>query len=440
MVGLKRHLNLWRLTAYGVGDIVGAGIYALVGKVAAEAGGLAWFSFVVAWLVILPTALSYGELTSRYPKSGGVAVFAGRAFRDPRVPFLIGFFVLLSGLVSSATSANGFYGYGSAFFTAPRWMMVVGFLGFLSVVNFWGIQASSRLNVICLVAEVGGLLLIILFGVPHWLEGPFLAGKGGSFLSLESLEGVASASLLAFFAAIGFEDLCNLSEEVKNPEKVLPRAILLATALASLIYIGVALTVVSVASIEELGTSSAPLAMVAAKMLPFFSAKVVALLALFSLTNTALANMIMGSRLLYGMSAEGWIFPVLRRIHPRRQTPTVAIVVTFLITLSLALTGRVKTLGETTSTIMLTLFIIANLSLLVIRIKKIPPDSSASHFQLPLVVPLLGIVLSLFLLTQAPPRAFFRCFILLGVGLCCLGVYRGLLWTQKKRRPSSSDP
>jgi amino acid transporter len=426
---LKRHLNLWRLTAYGVGDIVGAGIYVLVGKLAAEAGGVAWLSFVLSWVVILPTALSYCELTSRYPKSGGVAVFVGRAFQDPRLTFLIGFFVLLSGLVSAATSANGFHGYLTLFLTLPPWLAIVIFLAFISFINFWGIDTSSRLNIICLIAEIGGLLLIIGAGAFHWPRGEFFVGKGPAFFSPATLDGIASASVLAFFATIGFEDLCNVSEEVKNPERTLPRAILLCLTISSLIYVGIALTVVSVASAQELGASQAPLAMVAAKILPFFTDKAVALLAIFSVTNTALANMIMGSRLLYGMSREGWIYPSLSLIHPERQTPWVAILATFGITLTLALTGGVKALGQTTSTIMLILFVTANLSLLVIRVKKRRPDSAEGRFQVPLAVPLLGILLSLFLLTQAPAGVFLRVGILFAVGVGFYGIYRltGLL-------------
>ena len=438
MTELKRHLTLSHLVFYGVGDIVGAGIYALIGKLAAEAGGLAWLSFVVAGLAVLPTALTYAELTGRYPRSGGVAVFAGRAFDDPRVPFVVGFLVLLTGLVSAATSANGFHGYLSTFVALPRWCVAVSFIGFLCWINHRGIDTSSRFNILCVVAEVGGLLAILIFGLPHWLEGSFLSGRGESLLSPETLQGIASASLLAFFASIGFEDICNVSEEVKEPERVVPRAILLCVTITSLIYIGIALTVVSVASVEELGSSSAPLALVAERIMPFFSSKVVALLALFSVSNTALANLIMGSRLLYGMSREGWIFRRAASLHATRQTPTVAIVATFLITLGIALSGTVKVLGQTTSTIMLTLFVIVNLSLLVIRIRKLPPDSERFHFRVPILVPCLGVLFALSLLTQAPEGAFGRSGLLLMIGFVFYLIYRAT--EKRKKGPAPASP
>ncbi|MBI1908833.1 MAG: amino acid permease [Deltaproteobacteria bacterium] len=417
MTELKRHLNLPKLTFYGVGDILGAGIYALVGKVAWEAGGLAWFAFLFAGLSILPTALSYAELTSRYPKSGGVSVFAGRAFRRHSIPFVVGFIVLMSGLVSSAAVANAFHGYLSTLWEVPRGLAIVFFLSFLTFINWRGIAESSNFNILCVLAEAGGLLLIIAFGWGHWGEGNFLVGRGGEgFLSRETLEGIGAASILAFYAAVGFEDICNVSEEVIDPEKTVPKAILLAVSISSLIYIGIALTVVSVVSIPELGESKAPLALVASKIIPFFSPKVIATLALFSLTNTALANMIMASRLLYGMSREGWIFRSFSLVSSRRQTPVVAVITVFFLTLVLALSGSLKILGQTTSVIMLSMFIIVHLSLLVIRIRGDKPDSETRLFRIPLVVPFLGILISAFMITQAPHEAYLRVGILFGIG------------------------
>ncbi|MBI2083976.1 MAG: amino acid permease [Deltaproteobacteria bacterium] len=416
MAELKRHFTLTKLTFYGVGDILGAGIYALIGKVAAEAGNLAWSSFLLATIVAIPTALSYAELTSRYPKSGGVAVFVGRAFSNTYFPAIVGFLVLLSGLTSVAAGANAVHGYFSLFLEIPRWVIISIFLGGISWINFRGIDDSSKLNTLCVFAEAGGLLLIIGFGFFHWGDGNFATGRGETFLSKETLEGIGGAAVLAFYATIGFEDMCNVSEEVKKPEQTVPRAILLSLVITSLIYIGIALTVVSVASYKELGESSAPLAMVAERIIPFFSPKVVAALAIFSLTNTALANLIMASRLLYGMSREGWIFKALGFVHPQKQTPSVAILTVFVIALSIALSGTVKILGQTTSVVMLCLFIFVNLSLIVIRLRNLAPDSRLKIFQIPLLIPMLGIIVSAFLLTQAPREAFLRLLILMIIG------------------------
>ncbi len=417
MAELKRHLNFSRLTFYGVGDILGAGIYALVGKVAWEAGGLAWFVFLFAALAVLPTGLSYAELTSRYPKSGGASVFVGRAFRNPLFPLLIGFLVLMSGLVSSAAISNAFHGYFSIFVEIPRWVAVTLFLLFLSFVNYLGIAHSSKLNILCVVFEVTGLLLIISFGWRYWGEGDFLTGKGAALFSPETLQGIGAAVILAFYASLGFEDMCNVSEEVKEPERTVPKAILFSLLITSMIYIAIALTVVSVASREELGSSNAPLAMVAQKMIPFFSSKAVAFLALFSLANTVLANLVMGSRLLYGMSREGLIFKSLSKVDEKRQTPMIAVAVVFLLALILALSGALKILAQTSSVILLTVFIFVNLSLILVRLHKLPPDSAAPLFKIPLVVPVLGILISLFLITQAPAEVFWRFGILLAAGV-----------------------
>lgn len=424
MADLKRHLNLSRLTLYGVGDILGAGIYALVGKVAWETGNLSWFAFLFASLAALPTALSYAELTSRYPKSGGVSVFVGRAFGHPLLPVLAGFLVLCSGLVSTAAISNGFHGYLSIFFEIPRALAIALFLSFLAWINARGIADSSRLNILCVVFEVSGLLLIIAFGWFYWGEGEFLTGRGETFLSRETLQGIGAATMLAFFATIGFEDICNVSEEVKEPERTVPKAILFSLLISSLIYVAIALTVVSVATREELGSATAPLAMVAGKIIPFFSPKVIAFLALFSLMNTALANLIMASRLLYGMSREGWIFKILSRVDEKRQTPVVAIITTFVLALLLALSGTLKILGQTTSVIILTVFVFTNLSLIVIRLRKRPPDSSVKIFQVPLAVPFFGILLSLFLISQAPREVFLRFGVLLGLGLLLYFLYQ----------------
>ncbi|HRI89474.1 MAG TPA: amino acid permease, partial [Candidatus Hydrogenedentes bacterium] len=237
---LRRSLGFWSLLAYGVGDMLGAGIYALVGRVAGIAGSLAWFSFAIAMLAATLTACVYAELATRFPKSGGAAHYCDQVFRRPSLSIVIGWLVLCSGLVSMATSSRAFAGYLYELSGGiPHIVAICGFLFIVGTVTYRGIRESSAMNILCTTIELSGLLLVLSSGLILLFGGsapesptpaPSPESAMGSITALLILQGAG----LAFFACIGFEDIANVTEEVKSPERTVPRALLSAMAVVSL--------------------------------------------------------------------------------------------------------------------------------------------------------------------------------------------------------------
>ncbi|MCA9637139.1 MAG: amino acid permease, partial [Myxococcales bacterium] len=332
---LERSLGLGSLTASGVGVMIGAGIYVLIGEIIGLVGGGAWLAFVAAALAALPTGLAYAELASRYPRAAGEAVFVDRAFGRPLLTFIVGFVVLSSGVTSVAAVSHGFAAYlgdligdplGLGALAAP--LAIVLFLVALSALNHRGIAASTRLNTICTVASVAGLVILIAAGIPRWGSVDLwtigaVADGTGAGVEQGSLAVILGGAALAFYAFVGFEDLCNVAEEVQAPSRTIPRAILLSMAIAAVVYVGVAITAVSAVPAAELASSPVPLVRVWERLLPGLSSAWLALVALFATTNTALVNLIMGSRVLFGMGRDGWIPALFARVDRRRATPTV---------------------------------------------------------------------------------------------------------------------
>src|SRR3989338_2642128 len=217
---LKRSIGTFALIAYGVGDILGAGIYALIGKVAGMVGEAAWISFVIAFVVASLTGLTYAELSARFPRSAGAALFSLAAFKNKSFSYLVGFLVLLSGIVSMATVSQAFAGYLNAL--SPNLsnpVVIVAFFLVLAAVNFWGIRESSVTNLICTVIEVTGILIVIVAGMRFFGKADYLNVTPSSGISVHTA--ILQAGVLAFYAFIGFEDLVNLAEEVHEPEKTL---------------------------------------------------------------------------------------------------------------------------------------------------------------------------------------------------------------------------
>lgn len=417
---LRRSLGFWALVVYGVGDILGAGIYALVGKIAGIAGNASWIAFGVALGTAAFTALSYAELGSRFPKSGGESQFCQQAFRSPGLSLLIGWLVFCSGIVSMAAVSHAFSGYLLGALPGAHqvfsYVVMVVFLLVLSGINFWGIRQSSMANIACTIVETSGLLLVMIVGTL------FLLNDAGSTPpvteSVEAVEGpwwlITQGAALAFFAFIGFEDMVNVAEEVTSPERVLPAAILIALAIAGVVYVIVAYIATSVVPAAQLAASEAPLLEVVHRAAPRFPRWIFSLIALFAVANTGLLNCIMGSRLLYGMSEQGLLPAGLRRIHPRTQTPIWAIVAILIAATALALSGSLVYLAGTTSVLLLTVFATVNVSLVVVKMRETKP---AKTFRVPLAVPLIGVVTSLCLIVFLPGRSLLTALGIVAAGL-----------------------
>lgn len=410
---LQRVLGFWALVACGVGDILGAGIYALIGKVAGVAGAGCWVAFLISLGVAALTALSYAELGSRFPKSAGEATFCRQAFRSGGISLGVGWLVLCSGVVSMATVSRAFAGYSQTFLPAlPTPLLIVGFLLALTAVNLRGMRESSWANLFCTAVELSGLLLVI--GAGWWyLTRPGPASPQPPPPNPAAWGDLLAGAALAFFAFIGFEDMVNVAEEVKAPERDMPRAILLATGIAGFLYIAVSFLAVRVIPPAELAQSKAPLLEVIRQAAPFVPAGLFSLVALFAVANTALLNFVMGSRLLYGMSQERLVPAWLGAVHPRRHTPHRAILILLAVALTLALSGSLTFLAGATSSLILIVFAVVNASLLVVKSRSTSPPAL---FSVPKIVPALGVVASLGLAAFVPLESWLRALILVGLG------------------------
>ncbi len=390
---LKRVFGLTTLLIYGVGDILGAGIYAVVGKVAGLSGSAVWISFLMAMVVAALTALSYAELGSRLPKSGGVAYFVQKAFRTDWLSVLVGWLMFCTCLVSMATISKAFAGYLTTFAPIiPASVVILALFFGLGLVNFRGMRESSSLNIFCTVLEVSGLLIVILVSIL------FLTGGGEVANDLAAVPApsaeatgwvlIFQGATLAFYAFIGFEDIVNVAEEVKNPEQNVPRAILFSLGIAGVVYILISWLATQVLSPVELATSNAPLLDVVRLAQPNFPRLIFTVIVLFAVLNTALLNFVTASRLLFGMSREGLLPAWLGKLHPRRKTPYRAILVILPIVIFLALSGTLEFLAGTTATLILLMFCLVNLSLLVIKRR----EPRTRGFQAPSLVPVLALI------------------------------------------------
>ncbi|HUG80818.1 MAG TPA: APC family permease [Bryobacterales bacterium] len=412
---LHRALGLGALTIYGIGDILGAGIYALIGKVAAVSGHQSWISFAGALFVAALTALSYAELVGRYPRSGSESYFVRQAFPSPALGLFVGWLVFCSGVVSTATVSHAFSGYFASLVPgAPAVGLIVVFLLLISAINYLGIRQSSSVNMFCTAVEVSGLALVLYAG---W---SYLGGDAARELSPSdssvSWPDLAEGSVLAFYAFIGFEDMVNIAEEVKSPRKTLPRAIVTALIVAGSLYMLVSGMATTVVPVDVLAASEAPLLEVVRRGAPAIPPTLFTVIALLAVANTGLLNFVTGSRLLYGMSRQGLLPPWLGAVHSTRRTPHHAIVAILLVTLLLALSGTLVFLAGTTSFLLLTVFFAVNSSLVVIKLKT-KPEPVPDTFQVPLPIPAAGAVSALGLLFFVPLRALLTAAILSILGL-----------------------
>lgn len=380
---LKRRLGLALLIAYGVGVMVGAGIYVLVGAVAGSAGIWAPLSFAIAGLVALPTALSFAELTARIPEAAGEAAFVEAGLGSHRIAVLVGLAIVVSGAISAAAVLRGGAGYLTAILPVgqPAAILILGLP--LVAVAVVGVLESLAFAALMTAVEVTGLILVAVAGFsapasPDWLAAapPVPAG-------------VAAAAGLAFFAFIGFEDMVNMAEETRDPTRILPRGILAAVAITTVLYMAVSLAAVRSVPIAELGQSARPLSLVWERG-SGHSPAVLSAIAVAAALNGILAQIVMAARVLYGLGRRSPAFAAFHESHPRFGTPLRATVLLGAAVIAAALMLPVAGLAGATSTILLAVFVLVNLAL--IRLKARWPDTP---FRVPGFVPRAGFVLSL---------------------------------------------
>lgn len=419
---LKRALGLAGLTFYGLGIILGAGIYSVLGAAAGLAGTALWLCFVISGVVALPTALSYAELATTYPQASAEFTYLRRALpRWPSIALVTGLLVALSGTATAATVAIAFGGYLQLFVEFPAAIAALVLLAAAAMLNIVGVKESGWVNVVFTLLEAGGLVLFTILGATS-------ESFGEAFLATPSM-GVVSGAALVFFSYLGFENIANLAEEAKQPQRDLPRAILLSLGIATTLYILVALAVVALMPAEQLADSQAPLADAARE-----SSKQVAGalggIALFATANTALVSMLVASRVLYGMAREGEIPKRLGALLPKRKTPWLATLVVAFVAAALLPFGKVGVVASLSSFASLLAFAAVNVALIVLRYRE--PDQDRP-FRVPgaigkfPILPALGVAATLGVATQLEPTALLGG----GVALTVFGGYS--LWRHRRR-------
>jgi basic amino acid/polyamine antiporter, APA family len=445
-LSLHRVMGPGLLLLFIVGDILGTGIYALTGQVARQVGGVVWLPFLVAFVVALITAFSYLELVTKYPKAAGAALYTHKAFGIHFVTFLVAFAVMCSGITSASTASRAFAanlstGFGLGLEGFGITLVGLLFMGLVAVVNFRGVGESVKANVVLTCIELTGLLIIILIG--SWA---IAAGQGDVSRALTfepagdrgMFWSVIAATTLAFFAMVGFEDSVNMAEECKNPSGIFPKVLLTGLIVTGLIYVLVSISAITLVPAAELGEGETPLLKVISAGAPGFPLGIFGIITMFAVANSALINMLMASRLVYGMSREGVLPPVLGRVHAGRRTPYVAIAFTSLLAFGLiTFVGGVPALGGTTALLLLGVFTIVNIAVLVLRKDKVDHE----HFRSPTILPLLGAICCAFLVgpwTGRAPVQYTIAGILLAIGVVLWGITVMVMRSQGVR-PSGDD-
>ncbi|MBL8159641.1 amino acid permease [Candidatus Saccharibacteria bacterium] len=395
---LRRVISTPMLALYGAGNIVGAGVYVLIGKIAEPAGYLAPLAFLVAALVAFCAALSYAELASRFPVSAGISVYLHEAFRRPRLSTLIGILLVVAGTISTAALLKGFAGYFTSLVAVPLELVIVAGALVLLAITLRGIKESVGVAAALTAIEVGGLLFLagsILLAQPQALGvfgGQFTASLGS--IDTAALAGIVAASFIAFYAFLGFEDMVNVAEEVKEPAKAFPKAILGALGLVTVLYLAVTVAALGVLTPQRLGESSAPLA-AAYEMATGGGAGIIIVIGLLATLNGIIVNLVMGSRFLYGMANKGWLPPWFAAVSSR-HVPTRGLVLVAAVACVAALWLPIDRLAQLTSLLLLFVFIAVNLSLIVIR-RRDPRHARQLRLS-PAFVPWFGAVASVALL------------------------------------------
>ncbi|MFB8748445.1 APC family permease [Streptomyces parvulus] len=419
---LKRAIGPKLLILFVIGDILGTGIYATTGQVAGKVGGALWLPFVIGFVVAILTAASYVELVGKYPKAAGAALYTQKAFQVPFLTFIVAFMVMCSGLSSASAAARAFSGDYLSEFTDffPPTLIAILFILALAALNLRGVSESVKTNVVLTLVELTGLFVILAVGAWAVLTGdgePSRLGEfqaGGSGYAL--VTSVLGATALGFFAFVGFEDSVNMAEETVDPARTFPRAIFVGVTVTGTIYVLVALISSLLVDYRVLEDSSGPLLEVVKAGGLDFPPKLFALIALFAVTNSALINIMMASRLCYGMANERILPRALGRVLPRRRTPVVGIVFVSLLAIGLVSTGEIAGLGDTTAFLLLCVFAVVNIAVLVLR--RDPVEHR--HFRTPTVLPVLGAIASLALaspLADRPADVYIRAGVLVAVGI-----------------------
>lgn len=380
MKKLKPSLSLFQITFLGVGTMVGAGIYVLVGKVAGLSQGLSLWAFIAAAIIVSFSAYSHGYLAQHIPSSAGAAAYVNKVFHSPHLTLTVGLCVLLTGVVSSAALVNGFYGYLSEFIALPQWLVITGLTSILFIMATQTVNTSVNFAVAITFLELLGLIVVIIFSK----SGDFEIELQNPSWSINNIQLIMSGAFIAFYAYIGFEDMVNLAEEVEKPERNMLPAVMLALIITTILYYWVAWVALNALPINQLAQSDAPFAIMLAHI-PWMSNAII-IIGLIAIINGALVQILMGSRMLFGLSRDGRLPSLLNKLSPK-HIPINATIFVVLLVWIFALALPLVTLARLTSAIILLVFTLVNVSAVVIALQK-------KHYTTA-VIAMIGAVLSI---------------------------------------------
>lgn len=395
---LKRTVGTWLLFFFIVGDTLGAGIYTLLGTMAADVGGMLWLPLTLALVLALLTAGTYAEMITKYPHAGGAARYVERAFNKPFLTFAVGFLMLSSGITTSALLANAFAGdYLQRIVTVQPEPVIVVFLLLLTAINLRGVRESLSANVVMTIIETSGLVLVIIVAAIVFASGD---GDAGRILTPHPdqpiLTGAFAASVVAFFSFLGFEAAANMAEEVKDPSRSYPRALFGAIGTAGVIYLLIALGAAIVLDPVEMAESTGPLLDIIRAADQGIPEKLFSIIGLIAIANGALLFMVMASRATYGLAEARLLPSIFGQVAPTRRTPWVSILVVGGATIGMSFVGNIGQLADMTVLLLVLVFIFTNVSCLILKNDEVEHD----HFSVPRFIPVLAIIASIALLTQ----------------------------------------
>lgn len=427
MTSLSRHIGLFNLTMYGVGLILGAGIYVLIGEAAGFAGNALWISFILGGIVAAFAGLSYSELTALFPKAAAEYIFVKESFRSNFIGFIVGWLTILTSIIVAATVALGFGGYVEELINIPLLIPALLILGILSVVNFIGIKESAWANTIFAIITIAGLAIIIFIGfaIPIEHEVDYFENPLG-------FHGIILAFVLVFFAFIGFEDIANVAEEVKRPAKNMPRGIMLSVLITTIIYILVSFASIRIIGWEQLAGSSAPLAIVAEQKLGEQGRLILSIIALFATASTILITLVAGARIFYGMARDGSLPAKLGLIHHKTKTPWIAVILIFITAVGFSFIGDIVIVANIVVFAVVITFAMINLSVILLRYVK---PNLERPYRVPVnigkfpILPLFGLGATVYMAIQ-----FDLEIILSGLGIIASGAIFYFFYTKRKFR------
>ena len=409
---LTRSITGRLLFFYVLGDVLGSGVYVLIGLVAGAVGGAFWIAFAAGVTLATITGLAYAELATKFPQAAGASLYVNKAFHNPLLTFLITICSLSAVFAASGSLATGFARYfGSIFDLAPALLVTLAFIVILTVVNFIGITESVVVNMVMTFIEVFGLIVVMAIGIIVVVQGDADFGVLTSF----SAEGnpifaIVAGVALAFFAMTGFENAANVAEETIDPARNFPRALIGGMLTAGVIYVLVAMSAALVVPVSTLaGADAALLEVVRADVLPGsvdVLLKIFAVIAMIAITNTTLVSVVTQSRILYGMSREDVVPAVFSKVHPTRRSPYVALIFSAVVVAALLVIGDVLSRVNTdldivgrlaTVTVVFLLFIYALVIISTLKLRGEGETAESYRANTPLLY--LGVVGNIVLLS-----------------------------------------